>query len=62
MTDHRVPGASILGGVQRVLSGDCLPEIMDAVAKQRRDEALDELLSRQQQELQDAAAAGEGPS
>lgn len=47
MTDHRVPGASVLGGVERVLSGEALPLLMDAVAAARRDEALDALLEAQ---------------
>lgn len=46
VTDHRVPGATIMGGVDRVLSGGCLGELIDAVIRLRRDEALEELLGR----------------
>lgn len=54
VTDHRVPGLSIMGGVERVLSGDMLDALIDAVAAARREEALAEVL-----EAQRAAAAGE---
>jgi hypothetical protein len=56
VTDHRVPGASVLGGVERVLSGDMLGELMDAVAALRREEALDALLE------EGAKRRGEGPA
>lgn len=48
VTDHRVAGAVIQGGVERVLSGDCLHELMDAVAGARREEALAAVLAEQQ--------------
>jgi hypothetical protein len=50
VTEHRVPGASFLGGVERVLSGDELGSLMDAIARHRREEALDELLSAQREQ------------
>jgi hypothetical protein len=43
-----------MGGVERVLSGDMLDALIDAVAAARREEALAEVL-----EAQRAAAAGE---
>ncbi|GBF90670.1 peptide chain release factor [Raphidocelis subcapitata] len=55
VTDHRVPGLSVMGGVERVLSGDMLDALIDAVAAVRREEALAEVLESQQR----AAAAGE---
>lgn len=46
-----------MGGVERVLSGEQLPALMDAVAAAKREEALDELLAQQRGE---AAADGGG--
>ncbi|KAI8473338.1 MAG: peptide chain release factor 1 [Monoraphidium minutum] len=54
VTDHRVPGLSIMGGVERVLSGDMLGDLIGAVAAAKRDDALEELLAAQQ-----AAGGGE---
>jgi hypothetical protein len=55
VTDHRVPGLSIMGGVERVLSGGELATLIDAVAAARREEALAELLERPEGDEEEAA-------
>ena len=57
VSDHRVPGLTVMGGVERVLSGgEQLDALMDAVAAARREAALEEYFAA----AAAAAAAGGG--